>query len=125
MKGSFFFIDAERFIKDEEGTYPLVDFLLTDDDVYILAEVPGIDRESLDIKIDSGIVEIRGVKREPSFFSNATHFYKLESFYGCFSRKIVLPVSVVGDKARIFLGDGVLRICIPRLKQTILEIPVE
>ncbi|MEA3310663.1 MAG: hypothetical protein U9Q76_00405, partial [candidate division WOR-3 bacterium] len=64
----------------EDEAYPLVDLLVTPQEVYLLAEVPGIPRQALDLKIEEDCVEIRGRRSEPEFFAKATHFYKLESF---------------------------------------------
>ncbi|MBN2378870.1 Hsp20/alpha crystallin family protein [candidate division WOR-3 bacterium] len=125
MKSHFFYIDAEKFMRGAEETYPLVDFLLTEDEVCILAEVPGIPKESLEVTVTAEHVEIRGKKKEPESFANATHFYKLESFYGCFRRRITLPVKVETEYIKTSLVDGILDIRIPRSRRRIIEIPVD
>ncbi|MBD3284753.1 Hsp20 family protein, partial [candidate division WOR-3 bacterium] len=93
--------------------------------VFIMAEVPGIPKDSLEVKINKDYVEIAGVRKEPDFFTRATHFYKLETYYGCFRRRFTLPVEIDTQKAKIVLIDGILTISIPRLKKRVIQIPVE
>lgn len=121
-RGDFYF-----FIEDPhcDENYPLVDLYLTKDNLHISLDVPGVSRDSFDIKIDSGYIEIWGTRKEPESFSKATHFYKLESFYGNFKRRIQFPVEVEIDKATMTLEAGVLVITIPRSKPMVIEIPVE
>lgn len=124
-KGQVYFLLDESAQRGEEATYPRVDLFLTKDEVFLLAEVPGVSREVLEVKIDRGFVEIRGIRREPESCCNATQFYKFESFYGSFERKIPLPCEVDSDSANVSLKDGVLEIKIPRHVPRIIEIPVE
>jgi HSP20 family protein len=121
----FYFRVSPGEAKGEEETYPPVDLLLTAEEVCLLADVAGIPRQALEVKIDRGQVIIRGCRTEPGFFSNATHFYKLESFYGKFERRVPLPVEVDDSGTKVNLVDGVLEIRIPRHRPRIVEIPVD
>lgn len=121
----FYFMFEGWPIRGEDEAYPLVDLLLTHQEVCLLAEVPGVPRQALDVEIDENHVEIRGRRCEPEFFAKATHFYKLESFYGFFERRIALPVEVEPRDVKVNLCDGVLHIRIPRRRHKVVEIPVK
>lgn len=122
-RGDYYFLIEDPCHR--EDSYPAVDVYLTEEEIYLLLDVPGIPRESLEIKMDAGYVEISGSRNEPESFSQTTHFYKLESFFGSFRRRILLPVEAEFDKAVITLADGVLKIRIPRLRLKVIEIPVQ
>ncbi len=124
-KGQVYFLLDESAQRGEEATYPRVDLFLTKDEVFLLAEVPGVSTQMLEVKIEKGFVDIRGIRREPDSCGNAIRFYKLESFYGSFERRIHLPCEVDADSANVSLKDGILEIRIPRHVPRIIEIPVE
>lgn len=121
----FYFMLEGGTVRGEDEAYPLVDLLLTPDEVCLLAEVPGVPRQALDVKIEEDCVEIRGRRCEPELFAKATHFYKLESFYGFFERRIALPVETDSANAKVSLCDGVLRIRIPIRRPKVVQIPVK
>lgn len=121
----FYFRVEEGPVRGDDEAYPPVDLLLTAEDVCLLAEVPGISRDALEVKVDDDHVKIRGRRCEPEFFAKATHFYKLESFYGVFERHIPLPVEVEPRDAKVTISDGVLKILIPRRRPKVIEIPVQ
>ncbi len=125
IRDRFYFMLEGGPMGGEDEAYPLVDLLVTPQEVCLLAEVPGIPRQALDLKIEEDCVEIRGRRSEPEFFAKAIHFYKLESFYGFFERRITLPVEVEPRDAKVNLSDGVLRIRIPRRRPKVIEIPVK
>lgn len=124
-KSSFFFLSDDAGIYGSQDTYPPVDLLLTGQELCLMVEVPGIPRENLEIRLDKNYLEIKGTRCEPEAFKKATHFYKLESFYGTFRRRIAIPVEVEPEKIRLELADGILHIHIPRRRKRVVEIPVD
>ncbi len=123
-KGQFYFLlDGSSPQGDDE--YPRVDLILTSDTVCLLVETPGVSKESLEVSIENKHVVIKGSRKEPDFFSKATHFYKLESFYGIFKRQIPVPADVDVEKAKVEYHNGVLQILIPRSKPNVIEIPID
>lgn len=121
----FYFRVSTGESRGDEESYPPVDLLLTAEEVCLMAEVPGIPRKALEVKITEGYVIIKGCKKEPAFFAQTTHFYKLESFYGRFERRVPLPVEVDDSAIKVNLTDGILEIRIPRHRPRIVEIPVD
>lgn len=124
-KGQVYFFVNDSMVRGEDENFPRVDLFLTKEEVYLIAEVPGVSDKALEVKILKERVEIRGVRHEPESCASATQFYKLESFYGTFERKIVLPCEVDPSQAQVKLKDGILEIRIPRHVPRIVEIPVE
>ncbi len=69
---------------------PPVDMLETDDEVLILAALPGVDAEQVQAVIENGILIITGVRVLPDELRTAT-IHRLELPQGRFERRIALP----------------------------------
>ncbi|MDP1838147.1 MAG: Hsp20/alpha crystallin family protein [Reyranella sp.] len=69
---------------------PPVDMLETDDEVLILAALPGVDAQQVQAVIDSGVLVITGVRVLPDELRTAT-IHRLELPQGRFERRIALP----------------------------------
>lgn len=103
---------------------PAVDVFETEEEVVVLAEVPGIQKEALSISLQEGSLTIKGervyereLKRED--------FHQRERGYGSFSRTIPLPSYLELDKACAKYKDGVLEIKIPKMEQKKKELQIE
>jgi len=84
------------------------------DNYYIKAELPGIEKENIDIEIDTNKVSINAEKKEEKEENNKkSHFSEI--YYGSFSRTYAfsVPVDVEGVKASS--KNGILHLTIPKL----------
>lgn len=93
---------------------PRMDVSENEKEVIATAEVPGIDKNNIEINIQDNILEIKGqtTKQEEK---NQQNYYMLERYYGAFSRRIVLPAEVDADKATATFENGVLTIRMPKV----------
>lgn len=103
----------ERVVPAEPEYSPRVDVVNSDDVVILTAEVPGIEKEDLDISISDDLVTIKGERKETAHSENEC-FYCRETSAGTFERQIRLPESVVADKADAKLRNGVLTLTLPK-----------
>lgn len=69
---------------------PPVDMLETDDEVLILAALPGVDPEQVVAVIENGVLVVAGVRVLPDELRTAT-IHRLELPQGRFERRIALP----------------------------------
>jgi HSP20 family protein len=84
-----------------------------DDDIYeIVALVPGLDAEDLNIEIINNTVSIRG-EFKVSEIESAKYLIS-ELPVGRFARTITLPVAVDSAKAEAKMHNGVLNLRIPK-----------
>ena len=83
--------------------------------VFIRIELPGMNREDLDVSITVNALIVRGVKR-----SEGEHHGRLYSLmeraYGRFERKIPLSHEVDRERAEVSYKDGVLTVIAPKLE---------
>ena len=102
----------ERFAPGPAGWVPPVDLLETAEQYVLTAEVPGLRREDLDIRMHDGRLTVSGVRRDED--TPCEQYHRVERGHGSFSRSFHLPQPV--DEARIAadLRDGVLTITCPK-----------
>jgi HSP20 family protein len=75
--------------------------------VCLAIDVPGMQREDLDLTVEAGQLWIRG---ERKFIPhNGKHWYD-ERFYGQFERVVALPETIDPNTIEATLSDGVLHI---------------
>jgi HSP20 family protein len=102
----------EGATEEEEGQLTL-DVYQTPDDVVILSTIAGVKPADLEVTLNNDLLTIRGSRSNPSEAKPEDYFYT-ENYWGKFSRSVILPVDVDGDKVRAELKDGVLRVTAPK-----------
>jgi len=99
-----------------EGRMPKVDVIDRDDEVVVRAEVPGIEKDDLDVSVSDNAVTIKGeTKREEK--EEKGDFYRCEISRGTFARTVVLPGYVDSDSAKAKFEDGVLELTLPKVEK--------
>ena len=89
------------------------DALTLRDELVVTAEVPGLDREDLELTITPGALIIRGEKREEKQ-DQGKDFYMTEARYGRFVRTVPLPTGLDVDRASARVRHGVLTVKFPK-----------
>ncbi len=96
--------------------FPPVDILEEGDQLVLRAELPGVNKDDIDIRVENGTVTLRGEKKlEKEVDSESA--YRLERFYGSFARSFVLPTSIDADKIKATYKDGVLEVVLPKAEE--------
>ena len=93
---------------------PSADVHETDNELIVTAEVPGLDRNDLDLRITPEGLTIRGEKREESE-DKRKGFYVAECRYGSFVRTVPLPPGLDVDRAKARVKNGVLTVRFPKV----------
>jgi HSP20 family protein len=94
---------------------PNVNTRESDEAYHIELDLPGIKKENVDINIDDNILTIKG-NRELQKDVKKENYYKIESFYGSFSRSFTLPQKVDIENINAASNNGVLEVVIPKLE---------
>ena len=104
----------DRFNAGEApGWLPPVDVYETANEFVITAEVPGVARDQIDIRIHDRHLILRGER--PTSRVQCEQYHRVECGHGAFSRSFSLPESVDGDRISADLRDGVLTITLPKV----------
>jgi HSP20 family molecular chaperone IbpA len=88
----------ERYLR------PAVDIMETEEGLTIVTDLPGVDREHLEVGIDKGILTIQGVAKSESRGNEVYREFDLMNYY----RQFQLPDVIDQEKTSAELSNGVL-----------------
>ena len=83
----------------------------TDKDYIVTAELPGLEREDVELAIEDGVLKLSGEKQREDEVEGKT-FHRIECSYGSFLRTLRLPTDAVEDKVSATMKNGVLSVVI-------------
>ncbi|PYT14358.1 MAG: molecular chaperone [Acidobacteria bacterium] len=95
---------------------PPVDIEEESDRVVLRAEIPGVSRDDIDVSVENGTLTLRGEKKQERKIE-AENAYRLERFYGSFSRSFVLPTRINAERIKATYKDGVLEVVLPKAEE--------
>lgn len=101
--------------RDARASWGLVaaDLRVEDDRIIVRMELPGMNREDLQIDIDGDRLSVSGEKHLEQESGDGS--YRLvQCAYGSFRRNLVLPHAVDAERTQAHYRSGVLRIDMPR-----------
>lgn len=99
-------------VSAEEGQL-CVDVAQTKDELIVVAAMAGAPPERLELHLHNDLLTIRGERPSP-VPAGAEHFHQ-ETYWGKFSRSIVLPVDVKHELSRAEYRNGLLIIRLPKV----------
>ncbi len=94
------------------GAFPLINVFNDGDDFVVVAEVPGVKKEDLDIQVRGDTLRIRG--RKTIAHSEGASIHRRERAAGEFDRTVTLPDDIESAKVAAEYRDGVLTLRLPR-----------
>jgi HSP20 family protein len=103
---------------------PQVDMYETPDQIIVIAEIAGVEKDALDLEINSRAIRISGKRLLTPPAENGR--YRLaEIQYGTFDRLLYLPAPIDTEKAEAAFKRGLLHIHLPKVKfETRFNIPI-
>jgi len=117
-----------RIFKEEvtRGVWsPPVDIIEKADEVVLKVDLPEVDQNEIDIKIEENTLIIQG---ERKFLKDATggNYIQIERPYGTFQRTFAIPKIIDQEGIKASYKDGVLRIVLPKKAEVSpKQIPIE
>jgi HSP20 family protein len=109
-----------------DRTWPRVDMDESDEEIRITAELPGVDKDNIDISMTDDRITIRGEKKEQEE-KGGRDYYKVELSYGSFQRSFHLPCEVETGMVQASFENGVLTVKFPKsaaARERVKKIPV-
>lgn len=92
--------------------FPAVNIYGGADGIAVVAELPGVEKDDLDVQVHRDTLTLRG-SRKPAADKEAS-FHRRERRAGSFTRTIQLPFAVDPARVEAHLENGVLRLSLPR-----------
>jgi HSP20 family protein len=93
---------------------PRLDVVDQGDSLCLSVELPGMEREDVELTVEGDALVLRGEKKVESK-TEEEGCYRLERAYGSFQRVIPLPEGVDVEKAEAKFAKGVLTVQLPKV----------
>jgi len=85
----------------------------TKDALIIVADVPGVNKEDIDVSLQGNLLTVSG-KREEETKRDEENYHMEERSFGSFTRSFTLPAGIDVGQLSAELDNGVLRVVIPK-----------
>jgi len=95
---------------------PCVDIYETENELVVKADLPDVNPQDLDIRVENNILTIRG-ERKFEDKVNEDNYLRIERTYGSFSRSFSLATSVNSEAIKADYQNGVLTLSIPKREE--------
>ena len=106
--------DAER-TRDRLAFVPRADIYETDDEIVVVADMPGVDENTVDITLENNVLTINGYveMEQPEGLSLAYAEYRVGDYQRAFS----LSDQIDREGIEAAIKDGVLRLHLPKITE--------
>lgn len=94
------------------GGFPPINVFQKNDDFVVVAELPGVSKSDLEIKVKNNQLRLTGKKLIA--YDPKASIHRRERVGGNFDRTIGFPTEVNADGVRAEYRDGILAIFVPR-----------
>jgi len=101
----------------ERRLLPQVDVIDRDHELVLRAQIPGVNKDDLDVSVTGHAVTIKG-KTSHEEKEEKGDYYRRECSHGSFTRTIALPDNVDSTNVNAAFNNGILELTIPKTKKT-------
>jgi HSP20 family protein len=98
-------------------TTPAVDLFEEKDDIVVKAELPGMEKDNIEVNLSGNRLTIKGERKQEAEVKKEG-YYKSERSYGAFARTLELPREVQTEKVKAAFKNGILEIRLPKTEET-------
>ena len=113
IEGNFFQNTADESSIVTSQWVPRVDIKEKAHRFLLLADIPGVDPEDIEVQMDKGLLTIKGERRDERA-SETERYSRIERRHGTFHRRFALPDSADPEGITASGHNGVLTISIPK-----------
>ena len=108
----------ERWLRggDTEITTPAVDVYEEKDEIVVKAELPGMEKNDIEVNISDSELTLKGEKKKEEKIEEEDYF-RCERSYGSFVRSVELPTGVQADKVKASFKNGILEVRLPKTEE--------
>jgi HSP20 family protein len=92
---------------------PRVDVEETDKAILVKVDLPGVNPNEVDVRVNEGRLIVRGERKEEKEEKNKA-YHRVERFAGAYYRAIDLPTGVDTEKIAAESANGVIIVTIPK-----------
>ncbi|MGE0487412.1 MAG: Hsp20/alpha crystallin family protein [Gammaproteobacteria bacterium] len=96
---------------------PAVDVHEEADRYVIVADIPGVEPDAIDVTMENGVLTIAGERKAEKRATETGSARRIERVYGSFYRRFSLPDTADAERVEARSAHGVLEISIPKKAQ--------
>jgi HSP20 family protein len=97
------------------GPFPPINVFQRGDDILAIVELPGLDKNNLQIEAKENTIRISGTKSAD--YPDQVSVHRRERVFGEFDRTLSLPVQLDPDAIKADYRDGILALFLPRAER--------
>ena len=113
-------------VKHENSLIPKIDISEDEKNIYMEAELPGVKKEDLKIKLEDNKLTISGEKKHAAENEENKRFFSRERIFGTFEKVFTIQTEINKDNIKAEFENGVLSLTIekfvPEKKERTIEI---
>jgi HSP20 family protein len=106
-------IRSKPAANQERNWAPAVDIREEENHYLLSADIPGVNRENIEITLENGVLTLKG-ERSGESGTNGKQYRRKERVHGTFMRQFTLPETVDTQNISATVKDGVLDVVIPK-----------
>lgn len=104
------------------ATAPAINVLESADEYTVELAAPGLRKEDFEVHVnDDGDLTIKMEKKE-EMKDKSAHYLRREFSYSKYEQTLILPDDVDKEKIGANMSDGVLKVSLPKLQQTVQKV---
>ena len=94
------------------GSFPPINIFQKGEDLVAVVELPGVDKNDMEIEAKENTIRIRG--RKAIAYGEQASVHRRERVSGVFDRTLSVPIRMEPDRIKAEYRDGLLALFIPR-----------
>jgi HSP20 family protein len=98
-----------------QGPFPPINVFQQGEDALAIIELPGVDKDSLQVEAKENTVRIAGKKA--GVYPDGVSVHRRERTFGEFDRTLSLPIALDPDRIKAEYRDGILALYLPRAER--------
>lgn len=100
-----------------EGLFPAMDVKERGEEYVIVADVPGVKKEDIDVTLENGILTITAEAKSEEEEKEGERVLRKERRYGKYVRSLRLGTQIDERKVKANYKDGVLELILPKAEE--------
>ncbi len=100
-----------------EGMAPALDVLERDNEYVVRAEMPGINKDNIEVTLADGVLTIAGESRQESEEKEGERLIRRERRYGKYTRTLRVGTQVDEKSVKAAYKDGILEVTLPKAEE--------
>ncbi len=112
-----FFKNWEKQKQAVSSWAPSTDVIEAKEEYIFKMELPGLEKDQINIELDNNILTVKGEKKEETEEKGET-YHRVERCNGSFSRSFNIPKNVDQKRIKANMKNGVLELHVPKVEES-------